>query len=279
MSDQWSSWLLERRFGGDPTLLQRILPTLHEYRDKVLDGAKIYPGDTVLDVGCGDGLLGVAALERTTDAGTVIFSDISEDLLNTCREITGNNGQFVRTGLPDLADIPDASVDVAMTRSVLIYVDDKETAFRTLRRVLRDNGRLSIFEPINSFGWPEPDNVLWGCDVTGLEALAGKVKGAYEAQRVRAMMDCDERDLIAWAEGAGFRTVRLEYQVYVGPAEESMSWETLLKIAPNPLVPTFGEVLDGALDAGEYEALSRRLQEALPGRRMRRAGAYLTATR
>jgi len=47
----------------------------------------------------------------------------------------------------DLAAIPDASVDVVTTRSVLIYVRDKRRAFGEFARVLRPGGWISIFEP------------------------------------------------------------------------------------------------------------------------------------
>src|SRR5262245_60346321 len=121
MTDQWTSWLLERRFGGDQAAMSRILPTLEKFRDTVLAGAKIGPTDTVIDIGCGDGLLGVEALKH---AGSVIFSDVSEELLDICRSVVGdkaNKCRFVHTGLPELDGIEDQSVDVAMTRSVLIY--------------------------------------------------------------------------------------------------------------------------------------------------------------
>lgn len=49
------------------------------WRDRVLDNARVAEGETLLDVGCGEGLIGPGALER--GAGTVIFSEISQDLL------------------------------------------------------------------------------------------------------------------------------------------------------------------------------------------------------
>lgn len=286
MADKWADWLLERRFGGDAEERDRMVRRLGEFRDRVLAGAWIEPGDVVLDVGCGDGLLGVGATELVGESGTVIFSDVSTDLLTMCREITGELGvagrcQFVHSGLPELEGIADASVDVAMTRSVLIYVADKATAFATLHRVLRAGGRLSIFEPINSFSHPEPPTMLWGVDVSGLEELAERVKRTYRRHQPDndAMGGFDERDLLALAESAGFTEITLDYRAHTGPDREPIAWDTLVRMAPNPLVPSLHEVLDEAFTPAEREVLERHLREQVESgnRRTRIATAYLTA--
>jgi ubiquinone/menaquinone biosynthesis C-methylase UbiE len=288
MGDRWAAWLLEHRFGANAAAKERMLVWLGEVRDRVLAGARIEPGDTVLDVGCGDGLLGVGAAERVGATGTVIFSDISAELLDRCREITTDLGvagrcRFVHSGLPDLAALEPGSADVVLTRSVLIYVADKAAAFATMHRLLRPGRRLSIFEPINSFGKPSPPGELDGFDVTGLEPLAAKFRDAYRTHQPDddPMGDFDERDLLGHALAAGFTDVHLEYLVDVGRDPDPLDWDTFLRTAPNPLVPTFGEVLDEALDPAERETLTRHLRTQLgPGARARRhAVAYLTARR
>jgi arsenite methyltransferase len=112
----------------------------------------------VLDVGCGDGLIAFGALDR--GAGTVVFSDISSDLLDECRRLVAELGvaercRFVEAPAEALTPIEDESVDVVTTRSVLIYVADKSSALREFRRVLRPGGRISLYEPINRFGAEE----------------------------------------------------------------------------------------------------------------------------
>lgn len=151
--DQWARWLLERRHGGDEDRLREMLEHLARTRDRVLDNASLGPGDVVLDAGCGDGLIAFGALER--GAAKVIFSDVSAELLGVCREIAAGDPrcEFVRGSVDELP-LPDESVDVATTRSVLIYVEDKLRALRELHRVLRPGGRLSTFEPINAFEYP-----------------------------------------------------------------------------------------------------------------------------
>jgi arsenite methyltransferase len=281
VTDRWAQWLLTHRFGGDPAACERMLPQLLEFRDNVLRGAQLQPGDVVLDVGCGDGLLGVGALH--SQPSRVIFSDVSRDLLDRCREtIDDARCEFVQTGLPGLEEIETASVDVAMTRSVLIYVPDKAASFAALHRVLRPGGRLSIFEPINSFEREEPPHQLWGFDITGAEELGAKVKAVrrqYDTV-LSAMVDFDERDLLAWATAAGFTEVHLDYRAAVALRRNDNDWAAWLRHAPNPLVPTFAEVLAVALTPRERVVLEEavRARRESPTRRAS-AGAYLTARR
>jgi len=282
MGDRWAQWLLDRRFGGDPVARERMLPGLMEFRDRVLAGAAIAAGDIVLDVGCGDGLLGVGALQR--DPAKVIFSDISLDLLAQCRDtIDDARAEFVHTGLPELEAIEPGSVDVAMTRSVLIYVEDKAASFASLRRVLRPGGRLSIFEPINRFCHPAPSGQLWGYDIRGMEDLgvrANAVAARYQSTN-GPMLDFDERDLLALAHEAGFSEVKLDYRAEVALRRNESSWEEWLRHAPNPLVPTLGEILAEALTPGERASLAEHIEarrNAPDGSTVaKNAVAYLTA--
>jgi ubiquinone/menaquinone biosynthesis C-methylase UbiE len=78
--DIWSQWLLKRRFGGDPELMKKMFDYLYPVRDEVLSHIHVGANETLLDVGCGDGLIAFGALEKF-ESCRVIFSDISEDLL------------------------------------------------------------------------------------------------------------------------------------------------------------------------------------------------------
>src|SRR5438132_9174008 len=164
--DRWAQWVLARGHAADADQREKKLKELAPVRDRVLENARIQPSDVLLDVGAGDGLIAFAALERLGPSGRVIFSDISHDLLEHDRELALGLGVAERTGFvrataQDLSPIPDASVDVVTTRSVLIYVEEKDRAFREFHRVLRPGGRVSIFEPINSY-FPDNANEFWG---------------------------------------------------------------------------------------------------------------------
>jgi ubiquinone/menaquinone biosynthesis C-methylase UbiE len=87
--------------------------------------------------------------------------------------------EFVRASAEDLSVLEDASVDVVTTRSVLIYVPDKRRTFEGFHRVLKPGGRLSIFEPIINFTYPETSHLFGGSDVTPVADLAERVKAVY----------------------------------------------------------------------------------------------------
>ena len=56
-------------------------------RDQILDNAGFEPGVSLVDVGCGNGLIAFGALDR--GAGRVVFADVSEPLLDESRSIAG----------------------------------------------------------------------------------------------------------------------------------------------------------------------------------------------
>ena len=287
-ADRWHRWLMDVRFGGDPAAREHVLAQLlYPVRDTVLDKAELQPGDTVLDVGTGDGLIGFGALERLGPTGHVVFSDISQDLLDHCRaaataEGLGDRCRFVLAAADSLADIADASVDVVTTRSVLIYVKDKAQALRAFHRVLRPGGRISVFEPINVL-MHDPDRFL-GYDIAPVRPLAAKLRAFYESIQppgADPMLDFDDRDLVRHAERAGFASVHLELRVTVENSKRPVPWTRALRMSGNPLEPPLGEVLDRVLSPqqiAEFTAHVKPLVESGAGRE-RQAHAYLAAAK
>jgi arsenite methyltransferase len=279
--DRWAAWLAERRFGGSDDARRESQAMFEGFRRRVLDGARIQEGDTVLDVGCGEGLVGFGALELVGDDGRVIFSDISGDVLSVCREIADGDSrcEFVRASADELP-LADASVDVVTTRSTLIYLDDKARTLREFLRVLGPGGRLSMFEPINGFGWPEPEGCFSGYDVREIWDVARKLRGCFGAD---TLVGWDEGDLLRWIEEAGFTDVEVtvELEVKPHPMTPNRDWDTFRNFSPNPLAPTLQEAMDEALTAGERErfvAHLRPLVERGEGS-YRMASAYVRAVK
>src|SRR5919112_3394947 len=82
--DIWAEWLLRRGTAGDK---EGWVNFLRPVRDRVLENAQLSGGETLLDVGSGDGLIAFGALERMGEGGRVILSDVSQDLLDHSRSL------------------------------------------------------------------------------------------------------------------------------------------------------------------------------------------------
>lgn len=282
MADIWSKWLLERRFGGDQQVMQKAMEFLSGVRGRVLEHANLKDEELLLDVGCGDGLIAFGALE-TQPGVRVIFSDISRDLLNTAQEIAGemkvlDRCRFVESSADQLSSVGADECDAVTTRSVLIYVKNKSAAFKEFYRVLKPGGRLSIFEPINRFRYPEPDHIFWGHDVTAVVALARRVKALYATLQPMAsdpMLDFDERDLVALAEGAGFGEVYMDYHVEIKPRDAGFDWERMKKSAGNPKIPTLEEAMKEVFSPEEQGVFEAHMRAVIEAGRPITASAYV----
>ena len=131
---------------------------LSAVQTKLLDCASLKPGERVIDVACGTGLIALRAAQAVAPAGRVLGVDLSGQMVNTARQRAetskASNAQFARMDAERL-DLPDASFDVALCGLGLMYLPDPERAVREMRRVLRPGGRLSlaVWGERSSCGW------------------------------------------------------------------------------------------------------------------------------
>src|ERR1700752_5386831 len=81
-SDAWSDWLLHTRHADDPEEERALHAELEHHADRVLDGARLASGMTLADIGSGDGLIALRAINRIGPSLRVLMADISEPLLH-----------------------------------------------------------------------------------------------------------------------------------------------------------------------------------------------------
>ena len=299
--DEWSRWLLGTRFGHSSALERLVQRDVQRFRDRVLDAAQLGPCMTFADIGTGDGLLALGAIDRIGPSLNVILTDISQPLLNAAEQNARARSvlsqcRFICTSAESLAAIPDASVDAAGMRAVLAYVPDKRAAFRELFRILKSSGRISLAEPIMQ------DEAFEACALTKLIASqpqTGDIDFLRLLQRWKAAQypsteeqiwktpttNFSERDLFRMARETGFADIHVElhldYRSSSSPNSPAIpaDWETFLNISPHPHAPPLKQILAEQFTAQERHIFELVLRPSIESKEWRHSDTicYLTA--
>lgn len=113
--------------------------------DRRLDGAQLEPGQQVLDLGCGEGLLFPLLLERLGAGGRLVGVEPNPSLFEVARA----RGASVELHLRDTSNtgLPDASFDRIVLHNVFHALKDRGGTVREARRLLKDGGKLWLWEP------------------------------------------------------------------------------------------------------------------------------------
>jgi SAM-dependent methyltransferase len=108
---------------------------------------RLYPGERVVDLGCGAGIDSFIAADQVGRTGVVMGIDMTEEMLAKARAAAE------ATDLPQLSfhqgyleDLPveDDWADVVISNGVLNLCPDKQGVYREIHRVVRTGGRLQI---------------------------------------------------------------------------------------------------------------------------------------
>lgn len=122
---------------------QFFIPALFgAWAPRVIDAARIRPGQRVLDVACGTGILARTVAERMGATGSVTGLDPNEGMLAVAArkapQVEWRQGQA--EALPFDAD----RFDVVVSQFGLMFFEDRVMALREMLRVLRPGGSLVI---------------------------------------------------------------------------------------------------------------------------------------
>jgi len=111
---------------------------------QMIDYLAIKPGDTILDVGGGTGILLPLLYNAAGDRGKIVSLDIAEEMLKRARDNAYPNSiHYIHA---DVAAIPlsGKSFDLVICYSCFPHFPDKPKALAEMARVLRNRGRLVI---------------------------------------------------------------------------------------------------------------------------------------
>jgi ubiquinone/menaquinone biosynthesis C-methylase UbiE len=172
--------------------------------DDLLGPASLEPGQRVLDIACGTGLIARLAAERVGSAGAVTGVDINPDMLAVARS-TASTGAAIEWRQADAEQLPvrDDEFDVALCQLGLQFFPNKTAALREVRRALVADGRVVVSVP-----GPEPDLFKT------MEEKVGRYLGADATAFLHLVFSLhEERELRELLERAGFDAVETSSRV------------------------------------------------------------------
>ena len=128
-----------------PEMYEQALvgPLFRPWVDALFDEVELRPGDRILDIACGTGIVARLAKERLSGPGTVVGVDLSSPMLAVARklapEIDWREGDA--TALPLLDN---EQFDVVVCQQGLQFFPDRPEAASQMRRALAPDGRLAV---------------------------------------------------------------------------------------------------------------------------------------
>jgi SAM-dependent methyltransferase len=113
-----------------------------EWVGPVADAARLAPGQRVVDVACGTGVLAREAARRVRPGGAVVGLDRNDGMLDVARRTS--DGIEWRLGRAEMLPFPDGSFDAVVSQFGLMFFEDRVAALSEMWRVLRPGGRMAV---------------------------------------------------------------------------------------------------------------------------------------
>jgi ubiquinone/menaquinone biosynthesis C-methylase UbiE len=198
------------------------------------------PGDRVIDIACGTGIVARIAATRVGRGGAVVGVDLNPGMLNVARSLkTTEKAASVQwqEASADRLPFPDGSFDIAYCQLGLQFFADRPAALREMRRVLSTEGALAI--------------MVW-CGIQespGFEAFAEILErnvSPAAATIMRAPFGLSgANELSSLVAAAGFRDITIQQRV--GAVEfPSVERFVLSYVAGSPLADHVSQASDAA---------------------------------
>jgi SAM-dependent methyltransferase len=112
----------------------------------LLEAASLQPGERVLDVACGTGLIARLAAGGVGPSGTVTGLDLSPDMIKVAR---AESPSTIEWHVGDATSLPfaDDAFDVVLCQLGLMFMQERHAAVAEMRRVTATDGRVVVNTP------------------------------------------------------------------------------------------------------------------------------------
>ena len=207
--------------------------------------AGIAPGQQVLDVACGTGVVARTAADLVGPGGRVVGVDLNEAMLTVARRVRPD----VEWRRGDAGDLPvdDGTFDAALCQMALMFFPDRAAALAEMRRVVRAGGTVAVAVPgrLEAQAAFEP-----------FVAMAARHAGPEAVALLSSYFVCGDLDDVAGVvESAGLRVMTAEVRTgtYRAPSVDAF---VTTEVESTPLAGRIGDDVYQRIRAGAHEVLA-----------------------
>ena len=232
--------------GSAPESYQRyFVPAIGgPFAHDLIAEAALRPGERVLDVACGTGVVSRLAAGGVGPAGSVSALDLTAAMLAVARAVPAPPEPPIRwyESTAESMPLPDGAFDVVLCQLGLQFIEDKAAALREIHRVAATGGRVlvSVPTPTEFFGV--------------LEAASGRrIPGAAEFVRaVFSLSDPAEVERLFRGAGFGDVAVRQYTKTLRLPSPRDFLWQY---VQCTPLAAQLAEADHALLESLERDVV------------------------
>ena len=206
--------------------------------------AALRPGERVLDVACGTGVVSRLAAERVGASGSVAALDLNAAMLGVARTVPAPTAPPIRwyESTAESMPLPDGAFDVVLCQLGLQFIEDRPAALREIHRVAAKGGRalVSVPTPTEFFG------VLDQAFVRHIPRAAEFVRAVFSLN--------DPAEVERLFRGAGFRevTIRQYTRTMQLPGPRDFLWQY---VQCTPLAAQLAEADHALLESLERDVV------------------------
>jgi len=115
----------------------------------LLETVRLQPGERVLDVACGSGVIARLAAEAVGSTGSVTGIDLAPDMIAVARATRAPAEPSIDWHLGDATSLPfpDDTYDSVLCQMGLMFISDRSAAIAEMRRTLVPGGRVVVSTP------------------------------------------------------------------------------------------------------------------------------------
>ena len=229
------------------------------WASRLIESANPQPGERILDVACGTGIVGRQIARRMGSRGTVIGLDLDPGKIAVARAAAEREGLAIEWHTSPAERLPfsESNFDLIFCQFGLMFFTDRHAALREMYRVLRSGGRmvLSVWQGLDRHPFYQT-----------LHEVSSRLLGESSVGAVFSLGDSDElRSLLT---DAGFQDIEIEPMSITARypnAQEFLAWESDVDPAGAPALQNLDAEAQQVILTALHQEMQTPLHEVMRG--------------